>query len=64
MRSHAGVAANMFKALADVGVNIQMISTSEIKISVIIEEKFLELAVRTLHSAFGLDAVEAGDAGD
>jgi aspartate kinase len=54
----------MFKALADVGVNIQMISTSEIKISVIIEEKFLELAVRTLHSAFGLDAVEAGDAGD
>ena len=64
MRSHAGVAANMFKALADVGVNIQMISTSEIKISVIIEEKFLELAVRTLHSAFGLDAVEAGDACD
>ena len=51
MRSHAGVAANMFKALAEVGVNIQMISTSEIKISVIIEEKFLELAVRTLHSA-------------
>ena len=55
MRSHAGVAANMFKALAEVGVNMQMISTSEIKISVIIEEKFLELAVRTLHSAFGLD---------
>ncbi|MDB4299607.1 aspartate kinase [bacterium] len=55
MRSHAGVAAKMFKALADVGVNIQMISTSEIKISVIIEEKFLELAVRTLHSAFELD---------
>ena len=55
MRSHAGVAANMFKALAEVGVNIQMISTSEIKISVIIEEKFLELAIRTLHSAFGLD---------
>ena len=55
MRSHAGVAANMFKALAEVGVNIQMISTSEIKISVIIEEKFLELAVRTLHSSFGLD---------
>ena len=61
MRSHAGVAANMFKALADVGVNIQMISTSEIKISVIIEEKFLELAVRTLHSAFGLDQSEAGE---
>ena len=56
MRSHAGVASKMFKALADVGVNIQMISTSEIKISVIIEEKFLELAVRTLHSVFELDA--------
>ncbi|EED35526.1 asparate kinase, monofunctional class [Luminiphilus syltensis NOR5-1B] len=56
MRSHAGVASIMFKALAEVGVNIQMISTSEIKISVIIEEKFLELAVRTLHSAFELDA--------
>ena len=56
MRSHAGVASRMFKALAEVGVNIQMISTSEIKISVIIEEKFLELAVRTLHSAFELDA--------
>ena len=62
MRSHAGVAANMFKALAEVGVNIQMISTSEIKISVIIEEKFLELAVRTLHSAFGLDQPEAVEA--
>ena len=58
MRSHSGVAATMFKALADVGVNIQMISTSEIKISVIIEEKYLELAVRSLHSAFGLDTVE------
>jgi len=56
MRSHAGVASLMFRALAEVGVNIQMISTSEIKISVIIEEKFLELAVRTLHSAFALDA--------
>jgi aspartate kinase len=51
----------MFKALAEVGVNIQMISTSEIKISVIIEEKFLELAVRTLHSAFGLDREDAGE---
>ncbi len=61
MRSHAGVAAMMFRALSEVGVNIQMISTSEIKISVIIEEKFLELAVRALHSAFGLDAEEAGD---
>ena len=57
MRSHSGVAATMFKALADVGVNIHMISTSEIKISVIIEEKYLELAVRSLHSAFGLDMV-------
>lgn len=56
MRSHAGVASQMFAALADVGINIQMITTSEIKISVIIEEKFLELAVRALHSAFGLDA--------
>ena len=61
MRSHSGVAATMFQALSEVGVNIQMISTSEIKISVIIEEKFLELAVRALHSAFGLDAEEAGD---
>jgi len=61
MRSHAGVASEMFRALSEVGINIQMISTSEIKISVIIDEKFLELAVRTLHSAFGLDkeAVEA-----
>lgn len=59
MRSHSGVAATMFKALADVGVNIHMISTSEIKISVIIEEKYLELAVRSLHSAFGLDMVDA-----
>jgi len=59
MSSHSGVAATMFKALADVGVNIHMISTSEIKISVIIEEKYLELAVRSLHSAFGLDMVDA-----
>ncbi len=56
MRSHAGVASQMFQALADVNINIQMITTSEIKISVIIEEKFLELAVRALHSSFGLDA--------
>jgi len=60
MRSHAGVASQMFGALAEVGINIQMITTSEIKISVIIEEKFLELAVRTLHSSFGLDG-EAED---
>jgi aspartate kinase len=55
MRSHAGVASQMFAALADVGINIQMITTSEIKISVIIEEKFLELAVRSLHSSFELE---------
>jgi aspartate kinase len=55
MRSHAGVASKMFAALADVGVNIQLITTSEIKISVVIDEKFMELAVRSLHSAFELD---------
>ena len=55
MRSHAGVASKMFAALGEVGINIQMITTSEIKISVIIEEKYLELAVRALHSAFELD---------
>jgi aspartate kinase len=55
MRSHAGVASQMFASLAEVGINILMITTSEIKISVIIEEKFLELAVRALHSSFGLD---------
>lgn len=55
MRSHAGVASTMFKALAADNINIQMITTSEIKISVIIDEKYLELAVRSLHSAFGLD---------
>lgn len=56
MRSHAGVAANMFKTLANENINIQMITTSEIKISVIVEERYLELAVRSLHTAFGLDA--------
>lgn len=55
MRSHAGVASQMFAALAEVGINILMITTSEIKISVIIEEKFLELAVRALHSSFELE---------
>ena len=55
MRSHAGVASTMFKALAKENINIQMITTSEIKISVIIDERYLELAVRSLHSAFGLD---------
>ncbi len=54
MRSHAGVATKMFEVLSDEGINIQMISTSEIKISVVIDEKYLELAVRTLHSAFDL----------
>jgi aspartate kinase len=55
MRSHAGVASKMFTALAAEGINIQMISTSEIKISVVMDEKYLELAVRALHTAFGLD---------
>ncbi len=55
MRSHVGVASKMFKALADEGINIQMISTSEIKTSVVIDEKYMELAVRTLHRAFELD---------
>ena len=54
MRSHAGIASKMFKALAQEGINIQIITTSEIKISVVIEEKYLELAVRALHSAFEL----------
>ncbi|KIZ36991.1 aspartate kinase [Stutzerimonas stutzeri] len=56
MRSHAGVASRMFEALAKENINIQMISTSEIKVSVVIEEKYLELAVRALHTAFELDA--------
>lgn len=56
MRSHAGVAQRMFKALAENGINIQVISTSEIKISVLVAEKYLELAVRALHTAYGLDA--------
>lgn len=55
MRSHAGIASKMFKALADEGINIQMISTSEIKVSVVVAEKYLELGVRTLHAAFGLE---------
>ena len=54
MRSHAGIASKMFKALAQESINIQIITTSEIKISVVIEEKYLELAVRALHSAFEL----------
>ncbi|MEP7063776.1 MAG: ACT domain-containing protein, partial [Betaproteobacteria bacterium] len=55
MRSHVGLASKMFKALADEAINIQMISTSEIKIAVVIDEKYLELAVRVLHKAFELD---------
>jgi aspartate kinase len=55
MRNHSGVAARMFEVLAKEGVNIQMISTSEIKVSCVIEDKYTELAVRALHSAFGLD---------
>ena len=58
MRSHAGVASQMFRTLADENINIQMISTSEIKISVVVEEKYLELAVRALHKAFDLDNSE------
>jgi aspartate kinase len=56
MRSHAGIAQKMFQTLASEGINIQVISTSEIKISVLIEEKYTELALRALHSAYGLDA--------
>jgi aspartate kinase len=55
MRSHSGVASKMFEVLAREGVNIMMISTSEIKISCVIDEKYLELALRALHAAFGLD---------
>ncbi len=55
MRSHVGIASKMFRTLAEEGINIQMISTSEIKISVIIDEKYMELAVRVLHKAFDLD---------
>jgi len=55
MRSHVGIASQMFRTLAEEGINIQMITTSEIKISVVIEEKYLELAVRVLHDAFELE---------
>jgi aspartate kinase len=55
MRSHVGIASQMFRTLAEEGINIEMISTSEIKISVVVDEKYLELAVRVLHRAFGLD---------
>jgi aspartate kinase len=55
MRSHVGVASQMFRTLSEEGINIQMISTSEIKISVLIDEKYMELAVRALHKAFNLE---------
>ena len=58
MRSHAGIAAKMFALLSDEGINIEMISTSEIKISCVIDQKYGELAVRALHTGFGLDAEE------
>jgi aspartate kinase len=61
MRSHAGIAHTMFQCLADKGINIQAISTSEIKVSVLIAEAYTELALRTLHSAYGLDAVNPAD---
>ncbi len=60
MRSHAGIASTMFRTLADEGINIRMISTSEIKISVVVDEKYLELAVRALHGAFRLDQAQEG----
>lgn len=59
MRSHSGVATTMFGTLGKEGINIQLITTSEIKISVLVDEKYLELGVRSLHTAFGLDAVSA-----
>jgi aspartate kinase len=59
MRSHVGIASLMFRTLAEEGINIQMISTSEIKISVVVEDKYMELAVRALHKAFGLELAPA-----
>ena len=55
MRSHAGIASTAFRTLAEEGINIQMISTSEIKIAVVVDEKYMELAVRALHRVFELD---------
>ena len=63
MRSHVGVASRMFRVLSEEGINIQMISTSEIKTSVVIDEKYMELAVRALHKAFDLDQLPADTAG-
>jgi aspartate kinase len=59
MKSHVGVAAKMFRTLAEEGINIQMITTSEIKTSVVIDEKYMELAVRALHKAFDLETPQA-----
>ena len=59
MRSHVGIARQMFETLAKENINLQMISTSEIKISVVVEDKYMELAVRALHVAFELDKVPA-----
>jgi aspartate kinase len=59
MRTHAGIASQMFRTLSEEGINIQMISTSEIKISVVIDDKYMELAVRALHKAFGLEQAQA-----
>ena len=56
MRSHAGVASKMFAALRDDGINIKVITTSEIKVSVLIDRKYMELAVQALHDAFGLES--------
>ena len=64
MRSHSGVATKMFTILANEGINIEMISTSEIKISCVIKEKYGELAVRALHTGFGLDAEEVAEEKD
>jgi aspartate kinase len=61
MRSHVGIASKMFRALSEEGINIQMISTSEIKTSVVIDEKYMELAVRALHRAFDLDQPPAAE---
>jgi aspartate kinase len=55
MRSHVGIASTMFRTLSEEGINIKMISTSEIKISVLIDEKYMELAVRALHKVFDLE---------
>ena len=63
MRSHVGVASTMFRTLSEEGINIQMITTSEIKTSVVIDEKYMELAVRALHKAFDLDDPNAAAAG-